>query len=132
MNQVRTYIDKSVIEGIGLFAAEDIKSGTLIWKFSGLDQRLTKRQLRELKLSYIEKAYFRRYEFGKNDIYIFCADDARFCNHADIPNTDGYPEQYAIRDIKKGEEITCNYGGINDLFDPKEFKTLISFKGQVK
>lgn len=128
MNQVKTYIDKSKIEGIGLFAAEFIPKGTLIWKCSGLDTEYTESELTELCLNEIELHYFKRYEFGRNGIYIFCADDAKFCNHSYNANTKGYPQQYAIRDIKTGEEITCNYDNINDNFDGEEFKTLTSFK----
>ncbi len=131
MNQVRTYIDKSLIEGIGLFAAEFIPKGTLIWKFSGLDQQFTKEELGSKNLTDIEKSYFKRYEFGKDDIYIFCSDDAKYCNHADEPNTYGYPEQYALKDIQTNEEITCNYGWINEDFDESEFNILVSFKNNI-
>ena len=126
MNQVKTYIAPSKIEGVGLFAGQDIKKGTLIWKFSGLDQQFTYKQIQQLKLTELEKQYFKRYEFGKDGVYIFCSDDARFCNHADNPNTDGYPKQYALVDIKKGEEITCNYHSINNGFDKTEFAILKS------
>lgn len=129
MNQVKTYIDKSEIEGIGLFAGEFIPKGTLIWKFSGLDTQYTEQQLKDLQLTELEKAYFKRYEFGiGEDLYIFCSDDAKYCNHSDNPNTEGYPEQYALRDINIGEEITCNYGWINDDFDKSEFERLKSHK----
>ncbi len=128
MNQVKTYIDKSNIEGIGLFAAEFITKGTLIWKFSGLDLKLTPLERIGLKLNDIETHYFKRYEFGKDGVFIFCSDDAKYCNHADFPNTNGYLEQYAIKDIQIGEEITCNYGWINDDFNKEEFRTLTSFK----
>ncbi len=127
MNQVKTYIDKSEIEGIGLFAAEFIPKGTLIWKLSGLDQELTDEQISQLGLSEIENHYFLRYSWGKG-VIIFCCDDAKYCNHADTPNTYGCPEQYALNDIQIGEEITCNYVEIHDDFDFNEFETLLSFK----
>ena len=128
MNQVKTYIDRSSIEGIGLFAAEYIPKGTLVWKFSGLDQMLSEDKLLSMRLTEIEMYYFRRYEFGKDNLYIFCADDAKYCNHSDNPNTEGYPNQYAIKDIQIGEEITCHYGNINQEWDRKEFEQLKSWK----
>lgn len=129
MNQVKTYIDKSKIEGIGMFAGEFIAKGTLIWKFSGLDTKYTEQEIKKMKLTKLEQLYFKRYEFGiGEDLYIFCSDNAKHCNHSDSPNTKGYPEQYAVQDINIGEEITCNYGEINDDFDKTEFEKLISYK----
>ena len=46
---------------------------------------------------------------------VLCADDARFMNHSDRPNTHsgtderGYVTTIASRDIRAGEEITCDY-----------------------
>jgi SET domain-containing protein len=55
---------------------------------------------------------------------VLCADNARFMNHADEPNTtrvhiDGAIEDddIATRDIRVGEEMTCDYR----LFDADEF-----------
>lgn len=127
MNQVKTYIDKSGIEGIGLFAAEFIPKGTLIWKLSGLDQEVTNEKVKELRLSDVENHYYLRYSWGKG-VIIFCCDDAKYCNHSDNANTCGCHEQYALRDIEIGEEITCNYVEIHDDFDFKEFETLKSYR----
>jgi hypothetical protein len=48
--------------------------------------------------------------------FVLCADNARFMNHADDPNTEGVHESGAIegydiatRDIPAGEEMTCDY-----------------------
>lgn len=128
MNQVKTYIAESDIEGIGLFAAEFIPKGTLIWKFSGLDLKLTLEEIKSLNLNDIEEKYFFRYEFGKDGIYYVCSDNAKYCNHSDSPNTYGYPEQYASYDIFIGNEITCDYGAINRDFNKDEFKHLKSYK----
>ena len=47
----------------------------------------------------------------------FCLDDGGLWNHSDTPNTGGGPgpescidSTYAIRDIKKGEELLDDYG----------------------
>ena len=41
---------------------------------------------------------------------VISVDNSRFMNHADEPNT-GWDERFgwATRDIRKGEEITCDY-----------------------
>ena len=131
MNQVKTYIDRSEIEGIGMFAAEFIAKDTLIWKFSGLDQKLTKEQVDDMRLTELEMSYFLRYEFGvDSDEFYFCCDDAKYCNHSILSNSYGYPEQYASIDIQIGEEITCDYRLINKDFDEKEFEILKSNKNK--
>ena len=45
------------------------------------------------------------------DEYVICVDDARFFNHSENPNTDNTIKEVTIatKDIRKGEEITCNY-----------------------
>ena len=55
MNQVKTYIDVSPIEGIVLFAGQFIPKDTLIWEFSGMDQEFNQEQINSMKLSEIEK-----------------------------------------------------------------------------
>lgn len=126
MNQVKTYIDKSNIDGIGLFAGEFILKGTLIWKFSGIDQKFTKKEITEMNLNAIEEDYLYRYAFGKNEDEIYwCSDYAKYCNHSPKPNTFGYPEQWALVDIHLGEEITCDYTEILSdeqlIMEEKEF-----------
>lgn len=115
MLRVKTYVDRSPIQGIGLFAAERIRSGTIIWEFTPMFDLTF--QLEELQALWeparkqIEKySYF---EAQKN-VYVLCGDDARFMNHSDAPNTVELPglRTAAARDIAEGEEITCNY---NDL-----------------
>jgi len=109
---VKTYLDKSKIHGIGLFAAEFIPNGKLVWKFvSGFDFVMTKKEvakLPEVARSWVlTYGYYNKEEGG----YVICADDARFFNHSDNSNTDNTKMigTIASKDIKKGEEITCNY-----------------------
>lgn len=107
----------SPIEGMGVFATEFIAKGTPTWKFiHGLDQILSKQVIETspepirgtlLRYSYLDR---------KTGLFIFCMDNARFVNHADDANTTGvYPDSdpfgmdVATRDIRAGEEITCNY-----------------------
>jgi len=108
---VRTYLDKSSIEGLGLFAAEDISKGTITWEFyPDLDIHLEKEgfAVGKVEWEFIEKYAFYDKQLEK---WILSADNDRFTNHSENPNTgplkDGRME--ALRDIKAGEEITSNY-----------------------
>ena len=109
---VKTYLDKSKIQGIGLFSDEFIPKGTLIWKFvPGFDFVLTKKELNKLpkvaKSWVLHYGYYNKSEGG----YVICVDDARFLNHSENSNTHDEDKKGTIttRDIKKGEEIICNY-----------------------
>ena len=115
---VKTRLGMSPIEGIGVFAEEFIAKGTPTWQFTpGLDQLLSREVIEgvpeQLKSALLRYSYLDK----KTGLYIYCLDNARFVNHADAANTRGdYPadgnifgRDIAIRDIKAGEEITCNY-----------------------
>jgi SET domain-containing protein len=84
---VKTKLNKSAIEGIGLFADQFIPEGMLIWRFSdSVDQRLTPDEIHSLPSatrSQIEKYSYREKHSG---LYVLCGDDARFFNHSADPN----------------------------------------------
>ena len=108
---VRTYLDKSPIQGIGLFAAEDIPKGTITWEFyPDLDIALEKEGF---GVGVVEWEFLEKYAFYDKQLnmWILSADNDRFTNHSDNPNTSPLPngKMVAIKDIKKGEEITSNY-----------------------
>ena len=113
---IKTYIDKSNISGIGLFAVEYIPIGTITWKFKlGFDLLLDHPSIYddEILRKYIEKYAYYEPNFKK---YVLCSDNARFMNHSDNPNTIGSYDcdsmggcDISIRDIKPNEELTCNY-----------------------
>jgi hypothetical protein len=112
-------LDKSLVHGIGLFAAEFIPEGTVIWRFHpAVDIMLTLEQIASLSppcREQIERYSYRERCSGK---YVLCGDDARFFNHAAVPNCidlDGDGEDITVsrRDIPYGEELTCDYA----LFD---------------
>lgn len=124
----KTIVKSSAIAGVGLFAEEDIKEGEIVWKFThDTCLTFTKEQFNELANSYHKTEnqiiiYYLTYCYYQNnmDALIFCLDNGRFVNHSDKPNlsapanmTKDQSWQYsaAIRDIKKGEELTENYNG---------------------
>jgi len=113
MLQVKTYLDKSSIDGIGLFAAEDIPKGTITWKYvPDVDIELEESEHNEVEYEFIRKYAF----FDKQlNTWILSADNDRFTNHSDNPNTAPLPDgrMVAVCDIKKGEEITSDYFAID-------------------
>jgi SET domain-containing protein len=125
---VKTTLAPSSIEGLGVFAAEGIQAGTVVWKFvPGVDLLLSDEQIARLPNIVAEVCERYAYRHGRMNNYVLCGDDARFVNHSDDPNIMGiYPpgdEQgmdIATRDIQEGEEITCDYR----TFDPEFAKKL--------
>jgi hypothetical protein len=112
---VKNYIGPSKIHGIGIFAGENIKKGTVIWRFNPIiDRRITKKEVASLPKP--AKEFLLKYAYmNKRGDIILCADDARFFNHSKNSNTINNDElgtkdtTIAARDIKKGEEITSDY-----------------------
>lgn len=118
MLMVKTRVGLSPIEGLGLFAAEDIPAGTVTWRFlPGYDVLFTAEQIEALPepaRSELRRHVYLNEATGR---YVYCLDNARFMNHASTPNTRGLHEagavegyDIALRDISAGEELTCDYG----------------------
>lgn len=115
MIDVLTILKESKIQGIGLFASEDISKGTVVWSYNELttiswdDEEWLKIRgsLSANAFSNIER--FAYYEESKWRLNL---DDSRFMNHSKKP-TLGYNKSsrlcYALRDISKGEELTTDY-----------------------
>ena len=86
---VKTYLSKSKIQGIGLFADEFIPKGKLIWKLvPKFDLILKKKDIN--KLPKIAKSFVLHYGYynDKEGGWIICVDNSRFMNHSENPNTD--------------------------------------------
>jgi len=110
---VETFVGPSKIEGVGVFAVQRIKKGTLIWEYRPkLDLSFSKEELEDMPLSI--RSLMTRYAYPHHEIggtWIIESDNGRFMNHADAPNTDFKPQiaAYAMVDIEPGEELTCDY-----------------------
>ena len=106
---VKTYLDKSPIHGIGVFAAERIRKGTKIWRFvDGFDRCYTPKQFARLPKQ--AREFLKSYAYNVDGEILFTVDDDHYINHSDAPNTylhNGYA--IAARDIPKGREITNDY-----------------------
>jgi SET domain-containing protein len=106
---VKTYLDKSPIHGLGVFAAEFIPKESKIWRFvEGFDRCYTPRQFARLPKP--AREFLRRYAYKVDGEILFTVDHDHYINHSDDPNTylnNGYT--IARRNIRKGEEITNDY-----------------------
>ncbi|MEM7261676.1 MAG: SET domain-containing protein-lysine N-methyltransferase [Planctomycetota bacterium] len=93
------YVDKSPIHGKGLFAQKRIKKGECIGTYEGKRTRSD-----GMHVLWVE-------ETDGKWIGIKGENELKYLNHSSKPNAefDG-DELFAIRAIKKGEEITFDYG----------------------
>ena len=111
MLRVPTYVAPSPIAGMGVFAGVDIPAGTLIWTFDeGADCRIRPEDLAAFPEPYQSRLRSHVY-LEDTGFYVFCADNIRFMNHSEDPNCvePPGPNTFAGRDIRAGEEMTCDY-----------------------
>lgn len=124
---VEVYLDKSLIHGLGVFAARDIAKDEKVWNFTrnfdlDLDPEFVKKQP-EL---YLKQLMHYGYIDSNINRFILCCDDARFMNHSDKPNvatdysSDKYGVDTAVRLIKAGEEITVDYNTFMEKWPEEE------------
>jgi SET domain-containing protein len=100
----------SDLKGYGLIATEDIPMGTITFVQDGLDIVIPSVELDSIDpilREYVEKYSYEDYLGNR----IISWDLGKYMNHDDNANTltTGYGFEVAIRDIKKGEEITDDY-----------------------
>jgi len=114
-------IRRSPIHGTGVFAARDLRKGERIVEYKG--QRIDKEESERRGLALMAKSQ----SDGGAAVYIFTLDDhwdldgdqpendARLINHSCDPNCEAWNYDNrlfieACRPIKKGEELSFNYG----------------------
>ncbi len=90
-----TFVAESPIHGKGLFASQSISADTVIGKLTG-----RKTQQDGMYVLWLD---------NKTGFKVSC--DLKYINHSDTPNACYYDDLsvVALRNIKKGEEITHNY-----------------------
>ena len=114
---VKTYLAPSKIEGIGLFAGQNIKKGETTWEYtSGFDSSFEERSIKNMPSILQDFIYNYASLSMISNKYILGNDNVRFTNHSSKPNLEsvkikGEVEKIARakRDIKKGEELTIDY-----------------------
>jgi len=110
MLRVNTYVASSHIHGRGLYAAEAIRRGQVVWAFEPSQDRVLSDAALEA-FSTEDPAiltYVYEEEPGR---WVLCGDNAIFMNHAEEPTCrDPDPTvTVAARDIAVGEELTVDY-----------------------
>lgn len=130
---VSTYVAASAVEGVGVFAAEPIRKGQLVWRLDPTFDRLIPVD-KYLSAPPFLKELLDRYAYPSPDkpgFIVYEVDNGRFMNHSEAPNTDFSDAggATALRDIAPGEELTCDYGDFfkdyellpnaADLYPPK-------------
>lgn len=109
---IPTEVRPSSIHGLGLFTLVPVKAGTLIAHWSLGFDRLFISEYHIIYPDRIATDFIKHYGYqDKGDgHWHLCTDNLRFMNHADDPNTrQDIENDYAVRDIEAGEELTCNY-----------------------
>ena len=122
-------VRKSCIHNNGIFAKKDIPKGTKIIEYVG--EKITKKEaekrenivLKESKTSETKGAVYifelnKKYDIDGYPLY----NTARWINHSCEPNCetciiDNHIWIIALRDIKKGEELSYDYGYSLDDFE---------------
>ena len=124
MLKINTYLDRSNLSGVGLFAAEDIQRGRIVWEFNpAVDLVFTAEQWETLLSGVAAPARdtLRRYSYKSNNLLYLCTDNAQFMNHCDetknVGNNASDDTMYALRDINAGEELLCDYFEFSDADD---------------
>ncbi|WP_372946565.1 SET domain-containing protein [Muriicola sp.] len=106
------FINKAI--GYGVVATRDIPAGTITWVLDALDREFTPSQYDQMPPIY--KKLLDTYTYRNNKgHYILCWDLGRYVNHSFRSNclSTAYEFEIAIRDIKKGEQLTDDYGYLN-------------------
>ena len=115
MIHIKYKLDRSSKHGIGLFADENIRKGTLVYTSSpALDVNITQEQFDVLEEK--DKQENRRWGFFDKHAHKWHVDFdvSHFINHSEegtVTQDTKYKDAYLIttRDIEKGEELTQNY-----------------------
>ena len=112
---IDTYLDKSKIQGVGVFAKENVTKGQQIKKVRPeFEMRFDKKNLPQMPLALANFIQTHSWEDDK-DIYVMGIDNEKYMNHSTDPNVNA--EGIALKDIKIGDEITIDYRDFDDSME---------------
>ena len=114
---IDTYLDKSKINGVGVFAKENVKKGEKIKEVRPeFEIEFDKENLPRMPLALARMIDNYAYEREKGSkIVVLGIDNEKYLNHSDDPNVND--DGIALKDIKIGDEITVNYRDFDDSID---------------
>lgn len=100
--------------GYGIFATQDIPVGTITWVKDELDRVFKSSEIGAMTEDNRENLLKYTYRTRHGD-YFFCWDLTRYVNHSYEPNSmlTSMDFEIAIKNIKKGDELTNDYGTLN-------------------
>jgi hypothetical protein len=106
--------------GYGIYATQDIPKGTITWVKDELDRVFSPAEIKLMSESNLENLLKYTYR-DRSGNYFFCWDLTRYVNHSYEANSmlTALGFEIAITDIKKGDEITNDYGTLN-IIEPFE------------
>ena len=111
---IDTYLDKSKIHGVGVFAKENAKKGEKIKEVRPeFEMEFDQNNLPRMPLAlanFIETHSYEK-ELGSN-VLVMGIDNEKYINHSKDPNDDD--DGRALKDINIGDEITANYKDFDD------------------
>lgn len=101
-------------KGFGVVATQDIPKGTITWVQDKFDQVISITDYETSSKQYQDIMDYFTFRDREGN-YILCWDLGKYVNHSFKSNcmTTPYNFEIAIRDIKKGEELTDDYGYLN-------------------
>lgn len=118
---IKAFLSKSKINGIGLFAGENIKAGTIVYKTNpGLDLELTVEQFKQIDEPSKKLIQHYGYQDKETTKWHLAFDNIRFLNHSENGNLTksqvyGPNCLIAKTNIKKGEELLQDYHEFENL-----------------
>jgi SET domain-containing protein len=113
-------VKNSKVHGKGVFATRKIPAGTLIVEYEGERISWKEAQKRhDIKDENSTHTFFFSLDNGKIIDGGSNGNDARWINHSCAPNCEAQEDKrrvfiYALRDIKRGEELNYDYGLVLD------------------
>jgi SET domain-containing protein len=121
--QIKARVAPSSISGLGLFAAEDIPKGAVVFRWNDqIDQEYSKNYPDQLPPDI--KKDFMSLASVDDEGWFLAGDGGAYFNHSEEPNigVDGGEmspakrDRFASQDIEAGEELTMDYSAVgNDV-----------------